>query len=125
MKHLLEYESYENPVNEGAIPVYDEDKFVKDTKTKPEMEIKWTQIPAVVEGLLTKVESGDLEKVTVLADVPTQGKNAPAYVRDLMTQERDRMAKRQQALHGSRVERADRPEEEEFRDEINVFVDGC
>lgn len=123
MKHLLEYESYENPVNEGAIPVYDEAEFVKNTKSKPEMEIKWTQIPATVEGLLNKVEAGELASVTVIADLPTQGKNAPAYVRDLMTKERERMAKRQQALHGSRIERADRPEEEEYRDEINVFVD--
>ncbi len=45
MKHLLEYESYENPITEGAIPVYDEDEFVKNTKSKPDMEIKWTQIP--------------------------------------------------------------------------------
>lgn len=121
MKHLLEYESY-NPINEGAIPVYDEDKFVKDTKAKPEMEIKYTQIPAVIEGLLAKVEAGELVNVSVIADVPTQGKNAPAYVRDLMDKERERMAKRQQALYGSRIERSDRPEDD-YRDEINVFVD--
>ena len=123
MKHLLEYESYENQVNEGAIPVYDEAEFVKDTKSKPEMEIKWTQIPAVIEGLLNKVEAGELASVNVIADLPTQGKNAPEYVRDLMTKERERMAQRQQAIHGSRIERADRPEDEEYRDEINVFVD--
>lgn len=123
MKHLLEYESYENPVNEGAIPVYDEAEFVKDTKSKPEMEIKWTQIPAVIEGFLAKVEAGELASVNVIADIPTQGKNAPEYVRDLMTKERSRMAQRQQAIHGSRTERADRPEDEEYRDEINVFVD--
>ena len=121
MKHLLEYESY-SPLNEGAIPVYDEDKFVKDTKAKPEMEIKYTQIPAVVEGLLSKIESGELSRVAVIADVPTQGKNAPQYVRDLMDKERERMSKRQQALYGSRIERSDRPEDD-YRDEINVFVD--
>ena len=121
MKHLLEYESY-SPINEGAIPVYDEDKFVKDTKAKPEMEIKYTQIPAVIEGLLAKVEAGELVNVSVIADVPTQGKNAPTYVRDLMDKERERMAKRQQALYGSRIERSDRPEDD-YRDEINVFVD--
>ena len=48
MKHLLEYESYEDQVNEGAIPVYDEDKFFKDTRSKPEMEISLNQIPRVV-----------------------------------------------------------------------------
>jgi hypothetical protein len=123
MKHLLEYELYEEALNEGAIPVYDEDKFAKDVKAAPEMEIKSTQIPAVVEGLLDRVEKGELKQVTVIAEIPTQGKNAPDYVRDLMTKERERMAKRQQALYGSRIERADRPAEEEYRDEINVFVD--
>ncbi len=123
MKHLLEYESYENQVNEGAIPVYDEAEFIKDTKSKPEMEIKWTQIPAVIEGFLSKIESGELASVNVIADLPTQGKNAPEYVRELMTKERTRMAQRQQAIHGSRMERADRPEDEEDTDEINVFVD--
>ena len=123
MKHLLEYESYENQVNEGAIPVYDEAEFIKDTKSKPEMEIRWTQIPAVIEGFLSKVEAGEFASVNVIADLPTQGKNAPEYVRDLMTKERARMAQRQKSIHGGRVERADRPEDEEYRDEINVFVD--
>ena len=123
MKHLLEYESYENQVNEGAIPVYNEDEFIKNTKSAPDMEIKWTQIPSVIEGLLAKVDSGEFKKVAVIADLPTQGKNTPPYVRDLMTKERERMAQRQQAINGSRSERADRPEEEEYRDEINVFVD--
>ena len=123
MKHLLEYESYENQINEGAISVYDEDEFAKDTRSKPEMEIRFTQIPAVVEGLLDKVKSGEYSSVTVIADLPTQGKNAPEYVRELMTKERERMAQRQQAMYGSRMERADRPEDEEYRDEINVFVD--
>ena len=123
MKHLLEYESYENQVNEGAIPVYDEAEFVKNTQSKPEMEIKWTQIPAVIEGFLSKIESGELASVNVIADLPTQGKNAPEYVRELMTKERTRMAQIQQAIHGSRMERVDRPEDEEYTDEINVFID--
>ena len=33
------------------------------------------------------------------------------------------MAKRKYALYGSRIERADRPEEEEYTDAINIFVD--
>lgn len=123
MKHLLEYESYENQVNEGAIPVYDEIKFFKDTKSKPEMEISWNQIPGVVEGLLSKVETGEFSSVTVTADIPTQGKNAPEYVRDIMTKERERMAKMQKDMYGSRIERADRPEGEEDKNDINIFID--
>ena len=123
MKHLLEYESYEDQINEGAVPVYDEDKFFKNTKSKPEMEIGFKQIPSVVEGLLSKVETGELSSVTVTADLPTQGKNAPEYVRDIMTKERERMTQMQRDIYGSRIERADRPEEEEDKNDINIFID--
>ena len=123
MKHLLEYESYEDQIIEGAVPVYDEDIFFKNAKSKPEMEIGFKQIPSVVEGLLSKVETGELSSVTVTADLPTQGKNAPAYVRDIMTKERERMTQMQRDIYGSRIERADRPEEEEDKNDINIFID--
>ena len=87
------------------------------------MEIGFKQIPSVVEGLLSKVETGELSSVTVTADLPTQGKNAPAYVRDIMTKERERMTQMQRDIYGSRIERADRPEEEEDKNDINIFID--
>jgi hypothetical protein len=132
MKHLLEYESYENQpkLEEGAIPVYNETQFIKNVHAKPEMEINPKQIPATIEGLLSKVESGEIERVAVIADIPTQGRNAPQYIRDLMAKERARLGKKYTldpslAPEGSRLEkrRSESGDYTEFTGEINVFVD--
>jgi hypothetical protein len=125
MKHLLMYESFSpsNLLEEGSIPVYDEDQAAKDPMALPEMSVKTTQIVETVENLLERKADGEIQNVIVLADIPTQGKNAPQYIRDEMELERQRLAKRKRAIHGSRIERADRPEDEDYTDEINIFVD--
>ena len=133
MRHLLEYESYENVggVNESSIPVYNEDIFIKDVHAKPDMEISPKQVTSTVENLLSKVDGGEIEKISVIAEVPTQGKNAPQYIRDLMAKERMRLAKKYKlapdtAPDGARIEK--RKTEtgdsyDEYTGEINVFVD--
>lgn len=133
MRHLLEYESYENVggVNESSIPVYNEDIFIKDVHAKPDMEITPKQVTSVIENLLSKVDGGEIEKISVIAEVPTQGKNAPQYIRDLMAKERMRLAKKYKlapdtAPDGARIEK--RKTEtgdsyDEYTGEINVFVD--
>lgn len=133
MQHLLEYESYEpkETLKEGNIPVYDEQKFIKNVHVKPEMDINANQVCAAVEGLLNRVEEGELEKVSVIADIPSQGKNAPQYVRDLMAQERKRLGVKytrnpEEFPEGGRIEKR-RMEGgdsfDEYTGEINVFVD--
>lgn len=133
MKHLLEYEAYgeEEILKEGNIPVYDEQKFIKNVHVKPEMDINANQVCATIEGLLDRVESGELQKVSVVADVPTQGKNAPQYVRDLMAQERRRLGIKysrnpEEFPEGGRLEVRKTPDGDpyqEFTGEINVFID--
>ncbi len=129
MIHLLEFEAFsnfslvqENDIR-GGIPIYNEDTFMQGGSSKPAMMIKSTELVSTLSRLLADQESGDIEKILVIAEIPTQGKNAPQYVKDDVAVERDRMAKRKYALYGSRVERADRPEEEEYTDAINIFVD--
>ena len=133
MKHLFEYESYytEPKLNEGAIPVYNETLFIKNTHVKPDMEISDKQVPAVIEGLLDRVERGEIEKVAVIADIPTQGKNAPQYVRDVMAKERKRLGVKytrnpEEFPEGGRMEKR-RMEDgntfDEYTGEINVFID--
>ncbi len=128
MIHLLEFESFSNFLvkeNEvkGGIPIYNETVFMQSNNTKPAMMVKAPELVSTITRLLEDQERGDIEKIIVIAEIPTQGKNAPQYVRDDVQIERDRMAKRKYALYGSRVERADRPEEEEYTDAINIFVD--
>jgi hypothetical protein len=133
MKHLFEYESYysEPKLNEGAIPVYNETLFIKNVQVKPDMEISDKQIPAVIEGLLDKVERGEIEKVAVIANIPTQGKSAPQYIRDVMAKERARLGKKytlepKLMPEGGRLEKRRTETGEtypEYTAEINVFID--
>ncbi len=129
MIHLLEFEAFsnfsliqENDIR-GGIPIYNEEVFMKSSNAKPAMMVKSTELVATLTRLLADQENGDLERIIAIAEIPTQGKNAPQYVKDDVAAERDRMAKRKYALYGSRIERADRPEEEEYTDAINIFVD--
>jgi len=133
MQHLLEYESYEPKefLKEGSIPVYDEQKFIKNVHVKPEMDINPNQVCATIEGILNRVEEGEIEKVAVIADIPTQGKNAPQYIRDLMAQERRRLGVKytrnpEEFPEGGRIEKRRMEGGEtfdEFTGEINLFVD--
>jgi hypothetical protein len=126
MKHLLEFESY-SPTNEaeikGGIPVYNETEFVKNPRMEPAMIIKKPEIISVVDKFIKDQESGKIQSINVVADIPTQGKRVPQYVIDELAEERKRMAKRKADIYGSRSERSDRPEEEDYTDDINIFVD--
>ena len=126
MKHLLEFESY-SPTNEaeikGGIPVYNETEFTKNPRMEPAMIIKKPEIISVVDKFIKDQESGKIESVNVVADIPTQGKRVPPYVIDELAAERKRMAKRKADIYGSRTERSDRPEDEDYTDDINIFVD--
>jgi hypothetical protein len=66
-----------NSVNESGIPLY------RGTDFNPERTIKRNRLLQEVQDLLGQVMSGDLTEVTVLADIPTQGKNAPQYIKDI------------------------------------------
>ena len=128
MIHLLEFESFfnflikENETKVG-IPIYNENIFMQSNNAKPAMIVKAPELISTLTRLLEDQEKGDIAKVIIVAEIPTQGKNAPEYVKKDVQIERDRMAKRKFALYGSRVERADRPEEEDYTDAINIFVD--
>jgi hypothetical protein len=43
---------------------------------------------------------GDIEEIVVIAEVPTQGKGAPDYVKDIIAQERERIARKIKAQRG-------------------------
>jgi hypothetical protein len=90
---------------------------------EPAMIIKKPEIISVVDKFIKDQENGKIQSVNVVADIPTQGKRVPQYVVDELAEERKRMAKRKADIYGSRSERADRPEDEDYTDDINIFVD--
>ena len=99
MIHLLEFESFsnflvkENDIK-GGIPIYNETVFMQSNNTKPAMMVKSPELVSTLTRLLEDQEKGDIERIIVIAEIPTQGKNAPQYVRDDVQAERDRMARK-------------------------------
>jgi hypothetical protein len=124
MKHLEIFENF-NSVTEaegGAIPVYNELEFRKNVRTKPVKNIMYSAVPAELREMLKMKEMGEIEEIVVIADVPTQGKGAPDYVKDIIRQERERLAKRYKALRGQDIE--DLKTDGEFDFDIERFGDG-
>ena len=66
-----------NSVNESGIPLY------RGADFNPERTIKRNRLLSELQELLGQVMSGDISELTVLADIPTQGKNAPQYIKDI------------------------------------------
>ena len=64
-------------LNESGIPLYRGSNF------NPERTLKRNRLLGELQDLLGQVMTGSISELTVLADVPTQGKNAPQYVKDM------------------------------------------
>lgn len=123
MKYVKIFEDFSSGVSEStysAIPVYDETKFSKNIATKPEMNVKYSQVAATIKDLLAKKEMGEIKEVTVLADVPTQGKGAPDYIKDIIAKERERIARKYKAQRGIDL---DDTKADEFDFDLDRFGD--
>ena len=64
-------------VNESGIPLY------RGTVVNPERTIKRNKLLEELQNLLTQFAEGKISEITVLAEIPTQGKNAPQYLKDI------------------------------------------
>jgi hypothetical protein len=80
MSNILRFEQFNEslqPMNESGIPVY------VGTGVNPEKTIKRNTLILELMGLINEVNAGKLSEVSILADVPTQGRNAPQYLKDI------------------------------------------
>ncbi len=80
---ILRFEQFINEsriINESGIPLYRGSNF------NPIKNVKQSLLLSEIQDLLSQVLSGDLSEVTVLADIPTQGKGAPSYLKDLYSE---------------------------------------
>jgi hypothetical protein len=103
MKYVKIFEDYSAGVSEStysAIPVFNELEFKKNINVKPEMNVKYSEVPATLRDLLKKKEMGEIQEVLVIAEIPTQGKGAPDYIKDIIAQERERIARKYKAQRG-------------------------
>jgi hypothetical protein len=115
MRHLQLFEDFSSQVNEGAIPVYNEADFKRNLNAAPVQEIKYSQVIATLRDLLAKK---DIKEITVIADIPSQGKGAPDYVKDIIAKERERVAQRYKASIGKSM---DSDDDDEFDFDIDRF----
>lgn len=64
-------------LNESGIPFY------RGSIIKPERTIKRNKLLQELKNFLGQVAEGKLTEVSVVAEIPTQGKNTPQYLRDI------------------------------------------
>jgi len=75
---ILRFEDFLNEsVYNVGIPLY------RGTSFQPERTIKRNKFIGELQSLLTQVANGTLSEITVVAEIPTQGKNAPQYLKDI------------------------------------------
>src|SRR5210317_188240 len=104
MNNLKLYEEFSKSIYEGVTPVYDETKFKKNVNVKPEMELKYSEVIPKLRDMLAQKEAGQIESITVIAEVPTQGKGAPDYVKDIIAGERERLARQYKSTIGKSLD---------------------
>jgi len=118
MRILRFLEFLNESVYNVGIPLYRGSSF------QPERTIKRNQFIGVLQDLLSQVANGTLSEITVVAEIPTQGKNAPQYLKDIYSEMGYDPSKDQEDMYdpetdvymGDRSRTADEPSK-------NIFVD--
>ena len=106
MKHIKIYENFVSNVNEAySIPVYDDTAFNK-TGGEPEMHVSPLKAVAVIQDLLDQKGMGEVDDITVVAEIPTQGKTKPAYVDEVIAKAKKEAALKFRRETGVDIEKA-------------------
>jgi hypothetical protein len=79
---ILKFEEFlnEQSVYNVGVPIYRGNSF------EAEKTIKRNALISELQDLLSQVASGALSELTVVAEIPTQGKNAPQYLKDIYSE---------------------------------------
>lgn len=80
---LLKFREFinESKINEGAVPIYREGSATGSFD--PAETIKSTEVLSRIQSLLNELSTGLVKEINVVAEIPSQGKNAPSYLKDL------------------------------------------
>jgi hypothetical protein len=107
----------EQSVYNVGVPVF------RGTAIEPEKTIKRNRVLPELQDYLAQVMSGTLSEITLVAEIPTQGKNAPQYLKDIYAEmgydpskEEDMYDEENDTFLGNRDRTADEPS-------TNIFVD--
>lgn len=104
MRHIKIYEEFK-AVNEAGIPVYNDIEFNK-TGGMAEMEVPTTKVLSTIEDFLRQKDEGAIDLVTVVAEIPTQGKRKPKYVDEIVQKAKEEAARRFRLETGADIEQA-------------------
>jgi hypothetical protein len=77
MRILRFLEFLNESVYNVGIPIF------RGTSTQPERSVKRNKFISELQSFLSQVANGTLTEITVVAEIPTQGKGAPAYLKDI------------------------------------------
>lgn len=123
MKNLLEFESF-GPLNEASlVPVYNSVLYSKSPSMEPESKHQAVAVVSAIKGLLDRMEEGEISKINVIADVPTQGKKAPLYIRDIIEAEKRRIASQMARERGKEITDPDALDFDRYGNKRNFFYD--
>ena len=123
MKNLLEFESF-NPINEASfVPIYNNQLYVKNPSIDPESKHPASAVISAIQLLMDRMENGEISKISVIADVPTQGKRAPLYVRDSIESEKRRIAAQMAREKGKEITDPEALDFDRYGNKRNFFFD--
>lgn len=74
---ILRFEQFKGELNEAAIPVYRGSSF------QPEKKIKSTSVMEEISKGILDMKNGLIKEISVVAEIPTQGKRAPEYLKSV------------------------------------------
>jgi hypothetical protein len=79
--NILRFQDFLNEsVYNVGVPVYRGSSF------EPEMTIKRNRVIPEIQNFLSQVASGSLSELTVIAEIPSQGKNISPYLKDVYSE---------------------------------------
>lgn len=125
--NILRFDEFINEsssLNESGIPLY------RGTSFNPERTIKRNRLMQELQDLLGQVMSGTLSEVTVLAEIPTQGKNAPQYIKDMYAEmgissyaNNDEEGEDEDDVYDEETDTYTKPKSMQEPRERNIFID--
>ena len=107
MKHIRIYEEFSSKINEGfdLVPVFDDLEFER-SGGKPQDKIRVEDMLPYVQDLLDSKAEGEFKSVSVVANLPMQGKFLPKWAEDYKNKTRTYRLDRKKWEEGSDLDLA-------------------
>lgn len=123
MRNLLEFESFDPLYEASLIPVYNSKEFERNPSIKPESSHRANEIVSGIQNLIDRMEMGEVATISVIADIPSQGKRTPKYAKDIIDMEKRRIAERMAKERGKEITNPEELEFDRYGNKRDIFLD--